>query len=616
MTSPASTMTVCPQLRRVGLVGDFLRFEINGDRCTNFQPRNLAWLGQILAPAIRGAAPGLTFETVLAPDRLDLMHAACDNSDALQRYCDDALMAWAALYDAPRLDCFAPLLSRLLSYDLIVGFELPPVVRRHLHTHGKPYLNLFVHPLRFLRDLCFGASTNAEWIHRALMQCAVDDIEVQQQAHRHIGMFRRRQLPGLAIPAGLPVLIGQTERDSVLIHEGQFDTWASHADTLNGLLSDHDAVVFVEHPYRPHSTRTVQEIRSATGKTVISTNANGYGVLMSNDKIPFVATLASSLGVEAAAIGHETHFLLSDPRDKFMVDKVDLPAATPLGHAVLMSNFWRQVLGTKPVNAKFDTDVGMPFPLGDNYLRNSLDAWAYRGLQGDTPHAGVRKTFATGEGLTETRQGQLLAGLFDYAPSKGCTTTEALNRAQQSGVHVELLDAPLTIGETRTLALSSPSAQALLVSGFHPPEPWGCWTSELRSELLVSVAPEAVVSGCELDITMQLRLYDGLAEVCPVLKLSSADDVLGFIFFRPQSLRQHIRLIVPAHEPLTLLQLELSHIESPAARSESVDSRWLGVGLESLTMQCQPIQKSGVSEDPSAELLTWGLGRLLNPTST
>jgi hypothetical protein len=75
--------------------------------------------------------------------------------------------------------------------------------------------------LRFLRDLCFNITTNSPAVARHIELETVPQGEIDRQVRRFRALFRRRLLPALAIPRGVPALIGQTEFDSVLIKDGR-----------------------------------------------------------------------------------------------------------------------------------------------------------------------------------------------------------------------------------------------------------------------------------------------------------------------------------------------------------------------------------------------------------
>lgn len=607
MSPGASDPDLTRPIRRVAFTCDFLRFSPEGHGYTSFQPRNLAWLFEVLTSAPAWKRLGVQMSMVMPPTQPRAFERALGNRGALSEYRNGADHAWARRYDVEHPDLLASVFDELCDYDLVIGFEMAPTIKRWLHSRGRLYLNLYVHPLRFLRDLCFGATTNSPQMADLLRTHEIASSEVDTQVHRFRGLFRRQQPAACAIPAGLPLLIGQTERDSVLIKDGRFETWDDHAESLAVELAGFDAVAFLEHPYRPSSSVILERLRSVHGKTVISTNANGYGVLFANREVPCVLTLASSLGVEAQAAGHDTRFLLADPRQKFDVLGVDQAAAGPVrayGHGLLMPSFWDAVLGDRAaIQGQGSKRSADDFALGDNYLRNSLDAWSFRALQNGVSNITSRKTLLPASGLSEARRNALLGGMTgDNRPQ---TPAQAFTRAHALGLQFTLLDPPVATGEQRDVGLDGPAAVGYLANGFHPPESWGGWSSELLAQVVIPVDADALKQRAHLDVSMRVRAFDGLLPKAPVLRIGHNGQSLGFVFFRASGVNQQtISFSVVPTGPLCLIDLEMSDLESPAARGISADQRWLGFALSQLSVACR-LPDDG---DPSsAPPILWGV---------
>src|SRR5207237_6870703 len=130
---------------------------------------------------------------------VDGLRSAIANDSAVSEYVVDSRQAWASRYDVANLDVFPRLLDTLCAHDAVVGFELPPAIRRHLHRNRVRYVNIHVHPLRFLLDLCFTVTTNAPKIAARLASVGIARREIDEQTRRFRALFRRRQLPSLAI---------------------------------------------------------------------------------------------------------------------------------------------------------------------------------------------------------------------------------------------------------------------------------------------------------------------------------------------------------------------------------------------------------------------------------
>ena len=607
MTEGASTIDLSHPIRRVAFTCDFLRFAPEEHGYSSFQPRNLAWLVEVLTGASAWKRHGAEVSLVMPPMGIEAFSRALGNAAALADYRESADHAWARRYDVAEPDIFAPVFEQLCEHDLVVGFEMAPTIRRRLHAKRRPYINFYIHPLRFLRDLCLGVTTNVPTIAASLRAHEIAQHEIDTQVRRFRALFLRQQLAACAIPPELPVLVGQTERDSVLIRGGRFIGWEDFADELDHRLAAFDEVVFLEHPYRPTSGTILEHLRSMHGKTVIATNANGYGVMFSNSEIPAVLTLASSLGVEALALGLSTHFLLDDPRHKFLVPEVDVPAQGTYGHGVLTAEFWDAVLSgdspkiAVPKKAPFDD-----FPLGEHYLRNSLEAWSFRALQYGLGDIGSRKTLVPTEALMPQRRDALLSALTGAATP--VAPQRAIERAHALGMQLDFLDPPLALGELREVALNGPSATTYLAYGFHALESWGGWSSDIRSQLVLPVGPAALQSHARLDISMRVRAFDGLLPDAPVLRISSGNQLVGYVFFRASGLNQQtINFTLTPSSPLCRIDLEMTDLESPAAKGLSADQRWLGFALSRLTVVCAAPTTPAEAESPSATCQLWGI---------
>lgn len=608
MIECASTVDISSRVRRVAFTCDFLRFAPCETGYTSFQPRNLAWLVEVLTGAGAWKHRGIQVSVVTPPQEAPFFERALGSPAALADYRLNADHAWARRYDVDEPDVFGSVFDQLCDADLVVGFEMSPTIKRQLHARGRPYLNYFVHPLRFLRDLCLGATTNSASIASALRSHQIAHGEVDAQVRRFRALFLRQKFAACAIPKGLPVLVGQTECDSVLVRDGRFFRWDDCADELSNRLAGFDSVVFLEHPYRSSSRNVVEYLRSIHGKTVIATNANSYGVIFANPDIPAVITLASSLGVEAQAAGLETCFLLDDPRRKFLVPEVDRPISPQqgaYGHGVLEAPFWDEVLkaGSSPGRSAVGSHLDS-FHLGEHYLRNSLDAWSFRPLQSGVTSMTSRKALIPSGTLTSERRDALLGAMLGDAHP--VPPARAIARASTLGLRLDFLDAPLILGERREVALDGPAAAAYLVHGFHPFESWGGWSSELSSKIVIPVGAEALARHAQLDISMRVRAFEGLLHRAPVMRVSSEGQLLGFVFFRATGANQQtISFTVTPSSPLCRIDLELSDLESPAEGGFSFDQRWLGFALSQFTVACHA-PASGESDLDSCQV--WGIG--------
>ncbi|PUE16065.1 hypothetical protein [Limnohabitans sp. MMS-10A-178] len=590
---------------QIAFACDVLRLEVTDSECTNFQHRNLEWLRELLTPGLLAANPGVNLVDFLGPETTEELQERMGDS-ALAAYREDPATAWAQNYDAKDFGCVDWYVQQFCNSELVIGFELPPVIKRCIHARGQRYLDLRIHPLRFLRDLCFSATTNDPLIFAALSKIEVDSHEITHQVHRYRAMFRRRLMPVFAIPPGLPVLVGQTAVDSAIIQDGQFMNWSDYADRLQSELNDFDSLVFMEHPSQPSSTQITEFLRGSLEKTIISTNVNSYGVLLSNKSIPKVITLSSSLGVEAQAMGFETKFLLADPRNKFLVLDCDLAAEIPIGHGLFEPSFWAEVLHVTGERHYSQDPSSNSFSFGENYARNSLDQWAYAALQHDLGQAAGRKTLIPALGLNSFCRDSLLGGMLSYKATP-LAPAQAMQLAHKTGLQIELLDPPMEIGEHRTVDMGGGSSKTYFVDGFHPPEAWGYWSSEIRSCIYIPVSKRAVALGALLKLRLHIFIYSGLIASAPVLRIRHSGDTSGYVFFRPGMPDTHVvEVSVLANSELVQLTFELTGLESPYSLKESGDIRWLGFGVREFEIFCEASSDTRIEIQNERGLSVWG----------
>lgn len=573
--------------------------EFGHEGAFNFQHRNLSWLVAILGAERLWAQHGVVSERIDAPP----FRWSLTDRRVLKDYRDAGNAEWARRYDTEHPDLFRDELKRLLHHDLVVGFELPPTVKRYLHRHDRPYVSVCIHPLRFLRDLCFGVTTNSERIATALGHIAVPDHEIADQVLRFRARFSRLRLPGYAIPEDVAVVAAQTQADSILINNGGFASWTDFPDEIQCFLHGRRTVVLLEHPFRPNAHDIAECFRSTHGVTVVSTDANSYGVMFTSSRPHDVLSLSSSLGVEADAIGHRASFLLSDPRNKFVVPGVDIPMLAPIGHGLLDVRFWLHLLSAPESHALEAAQSS--FGLGDGYLRSSLDPWSYRSLGADAPAYVSRKTIIPSASWQPSRMREFLGSLAGQ--QQPMDSGEAARWASQNGFKLEVVGEPIEPGEIRDISVTSRDHSGALARGFHPAEDWGCWTCESHAVVSLALADAVLTQPCRLNVEMRLSAVDFTADQTPVLKISHNGRTLAWVLFRAECMSHTVSVKLVPEGTRCDIDLDYSCMIRPSDRGTSTDPRILGVGLTGLT--CQLRWEPSVAEsDASFEALSvWGL---------
>jgi len=577
---------------RVAIAGDCWRFQLHDSKVVSGQSENLAWLHGLLQGMESWKSVHVNV-FALEGDTIEELLFVKGNEGKLADYAADPGLAWAKRYDVSEPDLFSVAIDELASFDLVIGFELPPTIRRRLNRRGTPYLNFAIHPLRFLRDLSFGITTNCDRLQPLVDASALPECEVNAQLRRYRAMFAKRHPPAVAIPAGLPLLIGQTDRDSALIQNGRFMHWFDFESEVAEHLTSFPALVFVEHPMGSNGALMAGYLRSRFGKTVISTNANGYGLIFSESQPPMTLTLSSSLGVEASAAGIQSRFLVADPRAKAQVPEVDQRPMQCVGHAVLEDSFWDAVFrhsALRPPSANV-------FALGDNFIRDSIESWSFGPLRTGLSGLTSRKTIWPAAGLNEQRFCALVAASVASQEAESSDIAATVDAARSAGVDLVAMT-PLRLDETRSYQLSGATASPWLVSGFYPPETWGCWSATHRCSIQLLVSQQTVANGGLLDFKIPIRVFSGLLPDSPVVRISYAGNTCAYAFFRPSAGdTMEVEFQLRSAGFVCQLDFELSRIDSPAMHGQA-DTRQLGLALTTIQVSYRlPTAREAINGD-------------------
>ncbi len=594
-------------VRRVVFTCDLLRFSLGPQGYKHAQTGNLRWLAALLGAMTNWSRWGVETRFVEPPATFEQLATQVRSPSVLKEYSDNSPLAWARRYDGDILDTRPALADELLDSDLVIGFELPPAMKRLINRHGGSYISFHIHALRFLRDLCLGASTNDPWLLAQLGQVAVSGVDAELQSRRFVALMTRHAFPALQIPDGWPLVIGQTVGDSILIENGRFADWPDFDDELAIALQPYPGCVLLEHPFRADTGAVAQHLRARFGKTVMMSNANGYGVVFQSRTTPQALTLSSSLGVEAQTIGLPTTFLLGDPRLRLQLAGVDLGTSEALHHGVLSSSFWQTAFGANPGEAQSTAHGALPFALGDDFIRRGIESWSYAQLQTGFAAVRSRKVVFPAADLTAEMSAQLALTLSgQVAPVQGWGTPAPGNR-QDLGVDLVFAAPAVVVGAQLQLSCGDPWS-CMVLEGFHAPEGWGAWSSGRESKVCLSIAPSAVELKAELTVRLKIELFEALRPRCPVCRISENGQTLALLFFRPGGPKT-VDVVVRTVARSTRCEIDfvLSDIDSPKNLAGMDDTRLLGFGLLAVQVRaCLPGEQERPPRAPEGSLI-WGV---------
>jgi hypothetical protein len=351
----------------VVVVGDLLRPEGNGAPGGTDRPS--LWLWNAIKRQIY-LASGLPSEA--------LTTAALTWIEGL-RPPAEADAYWASVHDRlPPSEQISERIIKHLGRRFCIGYEMSPWLVRLLDQHAMPYVDLRLHPVRFLDDLLFAARASVPETQAALVSLAVQESEVFATAGLREAMCRF--ISEARVPDNTLLVAGQRRFDSTQIVGGTFFDAFPRAAEIHAICARYSAVVLKPHPLDRH--HSLLEVAVAAPTRVIGVIDDNAYRMLSLPQITAILTVNSGLAHEAPYFGKQVHALAPlSIRPAWRGASPDAGSHASLDDIVLTPDFWRIVLAPHtPVTAA----DGMRLRPKPNRLRIALDSfWNYQEIDTD-----------------------------------------------------------------------------------------------------------------------------------------------------------------------------------------------------------------------------------------
>ena len=560
-------------MKNVAIAGDFFRFGVG-------QPKTLNWFFGLLSIAF-GDIDDVNFVRLAVSDETDFFRRALGNEQQWVRYERNRDLAWAEIYDHANiesLEIFKENLDQLIQCDFVVGFELPPTLKRFLHENNVKYICFYNHPVRFLPDLCFGVTSNDADVLDILKKYELPNREINVAVKRLNAAYARLRSTPFLLPAGMPLILGQTACDASIIKAGQFAKLGDFEDVLAMKLTAFDAVCFIEHPHRGRDLDAINLLRGVLGKTVISCRGNNYGLLFCNrETAPLSIALSSSMGVEASILGIDSHFLLGDPRDRHLLPFVDQEYYFALGHNIFDKNMWNSIFFSEKF--KISTyDSG--FYLGENFIRNTLESWSFKAMKnGIEVEKSVRRLFPSALVSNEIID-DYLGEIVEDSHLVNRDRPKLLDMAGAAKVDMSVAPLLPTVGRPLQIEPREGVENDYPMKGFYGPENWGVWSSSPLSSIQIPVG-RGHGRSTKIGLRITFKTFGDLPWIARFVKVVINGRAVGAVFATPSAIDTFsIEFEVLLERHILEISFETSKQQPPSEFiAGSQDNRPIGFGL-------------------------------------
>ena len=354
----------------VVVLGDILRPDGQGRPGGTDRPT--LWLANAVRRQI-GRAAGLPVE-VLLPTR----DAALAAWLAAARPVAAADAYWAAHHAAlPDDAALAAALLPHLAGRFCLTYEAPPCVLRLLDALGLPWLDVRLHPERFLDDLIFAVRASDAATQAALRAFSVDEGVVLASAGLIEAMGQL--ISDAAVPEDTLLVVGQRPFDATQIVGGRFFDASTHLDEIARICAAHRAVVLKPHPSGDAHGLL---LAAARAPNLLGTIGDNLYRMLALPQVASVLTVNSSVAYEAPYFGKRVYALAALPlRVAWRGEDAVEGAYAACDAALLMPDFWRMALAP---HATVSPPDGARLPAKPNRMRIALDSfWNFQEIDTD-----------------------------------------------------------------------------------------------------------------------------------------------------------------------------------------------------------------------------------------
>jgi len=202
---------------------------------------------------------------------------------------------WASIFDDINDSTLEDQIAARFENSLVIAYELPPYLLRILQRHDIPYIDFFLHPVRFLPDYMFGARSNVRSIYDRIVETSVPDALISEFTRISAGRTARMHRSKEPF-AGSVVFFGQIGVDSSLISDGQLASIDDVENALCELSADHPNIYYKPHPHVENAE--VLKARFSKISNLKWVDWNSYDILAMR-QLASVSSLSSGTLTEA-----------------------------------------------------------------------------------------------------------------------------------------------------------------------------------------------------------------------------------------------------------------------------------------------------------------------------
>lgn len=213
---------------------------------------------------------------------------------------------WLKIYDLKEIpDEVISYYFQYMQDALIIYIEMSLLSKTLHKILNLPYIDLTVHPVRFLDDHMFGMATNCEYIFHRIKKYQIEESQFYLHANMIKSIVDFNPLP---IARNSALIAGQTNVDKALYSNGKCLSIMDFEGKIAELGKIYDVLYYKAHPFNSDLKTIYKFLSRFEFVKLCPSDWNIYKIL-SNDNLKKVYAITSGVLYEAPYFGRESETL-------------------------------------------------------------------------------------------------------------------------------------------------------------------------------------------------------------------------------------------------------------------------------------------------------------------
>lgn len=224
---------------------------------------------------------------------------------------------------------------------LIIGYELSYQTRSLFSKLNVPFVDMWLHPVRFLDDVLFGMNSNINSINESIFKYNIEEDLMYLYADKiKIQTYKGWRRIEAAVKPNSALFVGQMLNDKSICSEGKMLSLLDFKEKFDELGRDYNKVYYSRHPYIKNGDEEIMSYINSCDFAEV-TDIPTYRLLSSN-RIKKVASLSSSILSEAKYFNKEVDYFFKPVMN--IGDITQPNAFASIYQTYISPHFWSDIL--------------------------------------------------------------------------------------------------------------------------------------------------------------------------------------------------------------------------------------------------------------------------------